>query len=206
MIMDIGQITNIFKFVIVGDSLTGKSGLFNRICNSKYSDRYIQTIGVDFGIKSVRSHGRNIKMQIYDTSGDNRFHSIVTTFLKNTTGVFIVCSMDNINTYYSINYWINEIRKKSDDCEIIIVSNKFDLKFTIDNYDEIMCILNKTNLDNIEVSSKDGTNINTMIKLMNDRVISNPKLLDMSITTEEKIKLQEYFTEKEDNICCCNIL
>jgi tRNA U34 5-carboxymethylaminomethyl modifying GTPase MnmE/TrmE len=61
---------HLFKILLIGDSGVGKSCLLLRFAeDSFFGDRYISTIGVDFKIRTVNIDGQNVKLQIWDTTG-----------------------------------------------------------------------------------------------------------------------------------------
>jgi Ras-related protein Rab-1A len=60
---------HLLKYVIVGDSSVGKSCLLLRFADDQFNENYMTTIGVDFRFKTVSSHNKNIKLQIWDTAG-----------------------------------------------------------------------------------------------------------------------------------------
>lgn len=57
------------KILVIGDGGVGKTALINRFTEENFINSYTATIGVDFKSKSVQSHGKIIKMQIWDTAG-----------------------------------------------------------------------------------------------------------------------------------------
>ena len=64
------------KLVIIGDSAVGKTNILLRYVNDQYKLNHITTIGVDFKVKIINIDGINIKMQIWDTAGQQRFKTI----------------------------------------------------------------------------------------------------------------------------------
>ena len=62
----------LFKVLIIGDQKAGKSCLLRRFVEDSFTDKYISTIGVDFMFKVVTLSGKTIKLQIWDTAGEER--------------------------------------------------------------------------------------------------------------------------------------
>ena len=63
----------LFKILLIGDAAVGKSSLLMRYTDNKFPDNYMATIGIDFRIKSFTLNGQIIKLQIWDTAGQDRF-------------------------------------------------------------------------------------------------------------------------------------
>ena len=71
-----------FKIVIVGNQGVGKSSLFCRFCDDLFADTYMPTIGVDFRFKVIEHEGKNIKLQIWDTAGQEKFRTITSAYYR----------------------------------------------------------------------------------------------------------------------------
>ena len=74
----------IFKVIIIGDSNVGKSNLMRRYLNQEFSKETKATIGVEFGSKHLEIEGYAVKIQIWDTAGNERYKSIATTYYQNS--------------------------------------------------------------------------------------------------------------------------
>jgi len=61
----------LFKLLLIGDSGVGKSCLLLRFADDTYTESYISTIGVDFKIRTIELDGKTVKLQIWDTAGQN---------------------------------------------------------------------------------------------------------------------------------------
>lgn len=64
------------KLIIIGDSGVGKTNLILSFVGQKFKDNYVATIGVDFKAKTMQSDGKKIKLQIWDTAGQQRYRTI----------------------------------------------------------------------------------------------------------------------------------
>jgi small GTP-binding protein len=71
-----------FKFIIVGNSSTGKSSLMIRFVNDEFNMLSEPTLGVEFGVKMVQAGGLNIKTQIWDTAGQENFRSLTRSYFR----------------------------------------------------------------------------------------------------------------------------
>jgi len=71
----------LFKILLIGNQCVGKSTLLLRFAEDTFSSSIIKTIGVDFKIRTLECDGYNVKLQIWDTAGDERFQTITTSYL-----------------------------------------------------------------------------------------------------------------------------
>jgi len=88
--------------ISVGDSLTGKSCLIKRYCEGKFVQRYITTIGVDYGVKKMKIKDNIISVNFFDISGDDDYVEIRESFYRGTGGVILVFDLDNRESFKNL--------------------------------------------------------------------------------------------------------
>ena len=124
----------LFKLIIVGDATVGKSCILLRFINNNYRTSHDLTIGVEFGMKIININNKNIKLQIWDTAGQECFRSIIRSYYRNSAGAILVYDISNRTSFNNIIYWLEEIKKyASNNLSIILVGNKCDLDEQINN-------------------------------------------------------------------------
>jgi len=120
-----------FKIISVGNSEVGKSCLIKRYCEEKFVDRYIQTIGIDYGVKKLKIKGQGVAINFFDMSGNEDYKLIRTEFYQDTCGVLMVFDLDNRDSFNSLVHWEDEIRKGQLDMtrvKVVVCGNKADSK------------------------------------------------------------------------------
>lgn len=68
------------------------------------------TIGVEFGSKTIDVNDKRIKLQIWDTAGQESFRSITRSFYRNASGIILMYDITSINTFVNCNEWLDEIK------------------------------------------------------------------------------------------------
>lgn len=120
----------LYKFIILGDSNCGKTSLLTRyIDNVVEYEEYNPTIGVDFKVKVVQSNGKHIKINIWDTAGQEKFKSIISYYYKNVAAAILLFDVTNRSSFDSIPAWIEEIKlncELSDKIPMVLIGNKND--------------------------------------------------------------------------------
>jgi small GTP-binding protein len=122
-------VVNIF---LLGDSLTGKTSIVNSFFGVSFSEQQMKTIGIDNYIKEIELKNRKkIKIQIYDTAGQEQYRSNAFTILKTKCeGIVLIYSITDEDSFNNIfEYWINELNGIIDLSKypIYFIGNKCDL-------------------------------------------------------------------------------
>ena len=83
--------------MMLGDAGVGKTSIARRFVDDAFANNYIHTIGIDFLEKIIECQGQEIKLQIWDTAGQDRY--IEKYFVKLEIAVksrFIYQFIDNL--------------------------------------------------------------------------------------------------------------
>ena len=150
-----------FKMIIIGDSGVGKSCLSIRGTKDVFEPMYSPTIGFEFMAFYVKVNGQTIKLQIWDTCGQEVYRSLISSFYNNSSLAIIVYSIDSKESFNNLEFWLNELRVKANpDINIFVIGNKCYLEdkrqITKDMAREF-CENNKIKLF-LETSAKTGFN------------------------------------------------
>lgn len=123
------RIDYLFKLVIIGDSGVGKTSLLLKYVDDVFSETFISTIGVDFKIRTIEKDGKKVRLQIWDTAGQDRFRNIVSTFYRNANGILLVFDVTDMETFNNIQTWLGEVDRYSGRkaAKKVLVGNKSDL-------------------------------------------------------------------------------
>ncbi|KCV68580.1 Ras-like protein Rab-1A, variant 2 [Fonticula alba] len=151
----------LFKLLLIGDSGVGKSCLLLRFADDTYTESYISTIGVDFKIRTIELDGRTIKLQIWDTAGQDRFRTITSSYYRGAHGIIVVYDVTDQETFTNVRGWLQEIdRFASDSVNKLLVGNKADLvsKKVVD-FAAAKEFADSVNIPLIETSAKTSTNV-----------------------------------------------
>ena len=161
--MDMSYQMNRQKIIFTGDSGVGKTSIINAIMGQKFSEEYEPSIGVDFFSKTVRYKGRLMKLQIWDSAGQEKFRSLIPNYIRGSSLVFLIFDITKKESFEHLNEWITFITN-IEKTNIVIVGNKIDLKGNrVITKEEAEKYCKEKNYDYFEVSAKEGTNINNLL-------------------------------------------
>jgi small GTP-binding protein len=149
------------KIMIIGESKIGKTSLISRYCNNQFYGAYLSTIGIDFQIKNLILNNKNIRLQIWDTAGEERYRNIAKNYFQSSDGFVIVYDISNSETFEKLDYWIEQIKTNSQESsKMILFGNKSDIEDSRQvSKEEGKEYAIKYNLNFFEVSAKEGTNV-----------------------------------------------
>lgn len=118
-----------FKIIIIGDSGVGKSCLSLRATKNVFESLYSPTIGFEFMTFYIKVDEKPIKLQIWDTCGQEVYRSLISSFYHNSSLAILVYSIDNENSFNNLEIWLNEIKTLGNpDMNIFLIGNKADLE------------------------------------------------------------------------------
>ena len=91
---DFNQYDLSFKIIVVGDSGVGKSCLAMKATKNLFNDSFVSTIGFEYFVFNMQIDKKVIKLQIWDTCGQETYRSLVTNFYRSSSLAIIVYSID----------------------------------------------------------------------------------------------------------------
>ena len=160
------------KILILGDSNVGKTSILLKYVDRYFPTIYVATIGAEYKVKTININGININLHIWDTAGQERFRSITQSFMKNADGILYVYDITQRNSFNNLKTWIWESEQATEGFKKIIVGNKIDLeKERAIGKDVVKKLCNENNIKCIEMSAKDGTNIDECFELLTRNII-----------------------------------
>ena len=86
------------------------------------------TIGVEFGARMVNIDNKQIKLQIWDTAGQESFRSITRSYYRGAAGALLVYDITRRETFDHLASWLEDARQHANpNMTIMLIGNKSDL-------------------------------------------------------------------------------
>ncbi len=149
------------KIIFVGDAGVGKTTIIGRIMDNPFSDVYEPSIGVDFMSKNIKFRGQNVKLQMWDTAGQEKYKGLIPSYVRNSSIVFLVYDITSKVSFDNIPKWINFIRT-IENSTLVLCGNKIDLSNREVNKQDAESLAQKEKISFFEVSAKTEENIKNM--------------------------------------------
>ena len=161
--VEVSYLVNRQKIIFIGDVSVGKTSIINVLMGQKFNNEYEASIGVDFFSKTIKYKGKTIKLQIWDSAGQEKFKSLIPNYIRGSSLVFIVYDISNKKSFDSLQTWIDFVNN-IENSNIVILGNKIDLENKREvTTEEGQKFCEEKNYDFFEVSAKEDNNLNNML-------------------------------------------
>ena len=161
--VDVSYLVNRQKIIFIGDVSVGKTSIINVLMGQKFNNEYEASIGVDFFSKTIKYKGKTIKLQIWDSAGQEKFRSLIPNYIRGSSLVFIVYDITNRKSFENLQSWIDFVNN-IENSNIVILANKIDLENQRQvQTEEGQKFCTEKNYDFFEVSAKEDNNLNNML-------------------------------------------
>ena len=196
------------KIILIGDISVGKTNLLTKYTEQSFSKNNLSTIGIEFKEKVINFQNKKIALQIWDTSGQERYNSIVESFYKNSNGILFVFDVTNKDSLENIKRWLLNSEVVKSDAKKILVGNKIDLADQrVINKEEMEKFGQLENMDSFETSAKTGENVDKIFEELTKKILENKSEEEMnklfSKNTQNLSILSEASTKKGIKKKCC---
>jgi len=117
------------KFCIVGNSAVGKSSILVQLTDKRFLGAGSEpTIGVEFGSRLIDlDDGRKIKLQIWDTAGQESSRAVSRSYYRGAEGCLLVFDVLNRRSFLDLHIWLDDLKQwAEEEVVIILVGNKVD--------------------------------------------------------------------------------
>ena len=149
------------KIIFVGDAGVGKTTIISRVMDNPFNEVYEPSIGVDFMSKIIKYRGQNIKLQIWDTAGQEKYKGLIPSYVRNSSIVFLIYDISVKTSFDNIPKWISFIRS-IENTTLVLCGNKIDLDKREVTKEQGEALAQKEGIAFYEISAKSGEGIKNM--------------------------------------------
>ena len=199
-----------FKIIVIGNSGVGKSCLTLKATQDIFKEDFTSTIGFQFFSFHVKINDKILKLQIWDTCGQEIYRSLITNFYRSTALAIICYSVADRKSFEETEVWLKQVKSNSDpDCKVFLIANKIDLPERVVTSEEGMNCKKEHGFEcYMETSAKTGINVRELFvncalalyqelpKYMNEKEILKSETGNKHFNLSEGVKVEE-------NDCAC---
>ena len=173
------------KIILIGDVAVGKTCIINTLLGQKFNEEYEPSIGVDFFSKTLKFKEKAIKLQIWDSAGQEKFKSLIPNYIRGASLIFLIYDITNKNSFTNLPFWVKFINN-IENTNIVIVGNKTDLENKRQiSTEEAKNYCLENSFEFFEVSAKNGNGLFDML------FTSIANLPIFSLLNTEKLQKEE---------------
>jgi len=110
----------IVKVLMLGDSGVGKTCFVLRLCEDTFHSHHVCTLGLDFRTRLVRCRGKNLKLQVWDTAGPERFRAVTGAYIRGAHVVFVCYDSTNRQSFDACRRWVEVVADKAGKPDVIV--------------------------------------------------------------------------------------
>eukprot|EP01106_Pelomyxa_sp_JSP_P006422 TRINITY_DN2033_c1_g1_i1.p1 TRINITY_DN2033_c1_g1~~TRINITY_DN2033_c1_g1_i1.p1 ORF type:complete len:221 (-),score=62.39 TRINITY_DN2033_c1_g1_i1:174-809(-) len=175
----------LFKYIIVGDTAVGKSCLLLQWTDKRFQPVHDLTLGVEFGSRNITINNAQIKLQIWDTAGQEKFRSITRSYYRGAAGALLVYDITRRDTYDHLGTWLEDCRRFSaQNIVIMLIGNKCDLDASrAVSRDEGERFAKENGLVFLETSAKTAVNVDEAFLQTAQRIYDNVETGKITLDT-----------------------
>ena len=178
------------KLLIVGGSGVGKTNFLNMFLNNKFNQNYFSSTGIDLQNKIMNIKNKKVRIQIWDTAGQEKYKSITKNLFLKVMGALVLYDITNEESFTKLKEWVELIKEECGrHIKILIIGNKSDLESqrAIDKEDA-MKYANEEKVQYIECSSKTGEKVEKAIIVLSEKILESTEIsMDSSLMLDSTL-------------------
>ena len=188
------------KLLVVGDSSVGKTNFITQFIENKFNQTYMTTSGMDLKTSSIVVKNKKIRVQLWDTAGQEKYRAITKNLFLKVQGALVVYDITNDNSFTNLKTWVKSIKEEcGKSMQMIIVGNKCDLDDErVIEKEKALEYAEEEKVEYIETSSKTGENVQKAISQLCEKVLENNEMgAEFSFTLDASS-----FSKNNKRKCC----
>ena len=191
------------KVTLIGESSVGKTSIINRYTKNAFTQEMESTLGANYSQKKITLHKQKIRMDLWDTAGQEKYRAIGRHFYKESYIVCLVYDITNRDSFEKLkSVWFPELKEYGEKLKILaLVGNKLDKYLDEDvNDEEAKKFAEEINAFFTKTSAMEGTNIEDLFNTLAEKYLTDIAGL---IIEKEKIKIKKEDIKKNKKKGCC---
>ena len=203
--MEIKEYDYVFKVCLMGSSGAGKTSLIVRFIDKVFKDNTMNTIGVDFRMIDLVVDKKQVKLQIWDTSGQERFKSLSYTYARNADAyIFVYDGTDKKSFEETVNCLEEVKHNVGMQPNNLLLCNKSDLEQNERFEEEATLFAKNQNMAFFKTSAMSGENVESSFLELTRSIMGEYKS-DVEMFKKENVRITRVVPigKKNDNDCGC---
>jgi small GTP-binding protein len=196
-----------YKIVVVGASGVGKTALVQRLVDDSFSSTLAPTIGVEFKCYRAVCGDEIVKLNIWDTAGQEKFKSVAKAYFREAVGGVLVFAQNDQQSFDDLSVWLTDIQTLcTPNAVVLLVGNKSDLtdeRVVVTSEAEAFAL--RHGLDYFETSALNAHNVVEAFVRLAGKLHERIKKGEIQVTESEqnRIKIKQEPEQVSKGGGCC---
>ena len=118
-----------YKIIVIGDSGVGKTSITYRATKNEFLEKISPTLGFEYFPFLLKYKEKIIKLEIWDTCGQEQYRALIKSFFTNSSLAIIVYAVDNLKSFDSLDEWIRQCKSLCPpETKFVLIGNKADVE------------------------------------------------------------------------------
>ena len=208
------NVENTLNLLLLGSQSVGKTSFAQKLFCNQFKEETISTLGMDIENTVAELYGCLVKIELWDTVGQERLRSLPQKYYSKGDGFFLLYDVNDRQSFEDIAGWIKDIRKtrghadennfekKSEDEVLVLIGNKIDKigqrKVT---REEAVELSKKYNVKYYETSCKQGINLYEILCDIIIQASSNNRRESTRVVMLQRENQAKSFSNKKKKCC-----
>ncbi|KAK9819020.1 hypothetical protein WJX74_004647 [Apatococcus lobatus] len=201
------------KVVLLGEGRVGKTSLAQRYVRSSFNEGQAATVQAAFFTKAVRVQGQEIEVALWDTAGQEKFHSLGPIYYRDAHAALLVFDITDTDSFKRVKRWVDELHAMAGErCQLVIAANKQDLQHRSVSEEEAQEFAASQGAAYFQTSAKTGLGLEELFTALLSSVLDSLKdqrlhaAQGMQTTGRRHgglvVASQDSISERKSSTCC----
>jgi small GTP-binding protein len=192
---------HLIKLLMLGDPAVGKTNFLLRFTENTFIENYMNTIGFDYKSETLQVDSKTVKLQIWDTAGQDRYKCVTKNFYQKAQGIVLMYDITSEESFFYIKKLLKSIKEVSADrIAVILIGNKIDLEADRRvSFNEGKALAEENDLLFLETSAKSNVNVKETFTMLTRFVLTKKEFFLES----DGINLKKKNDKDRKNGCGC---
>ncbi|XP_038278016.1 ras-related protein Rab-17 [Dermochelys coriacea] len=198
----------VYKVVLLGSTAVGKSSIAFRYVKNDFRES-MPTVGCSFFTQLVCLETATIKLEIWDTAGQEKYHSVCHLYYRGANAALLVYDIARKATFARAKLWLRELEKEflHDEIVIVLVGNKTDLAAEREvTFEEAEEFAKSKSLTYMETSAKSNHQVTEVFMAIAQKLLKQEQQKDPALQHQSWKKSRVDLREPSNQTkkCCMN--
>ena len=164
------------KLLFLGETGVGKTSLLIRYMDNKF-EAGVPTVGIDVRYKYITYDNKKIRLDIWDSAGQERFSGLTDSYIRGANGIIFVYDKTNKQSFDKLKMVLMNTKQNiSNEVEIMVVENKNDLEKKEITEKAVSDFEKKYNVKIYSTSAKSGDGVEKMYMDLIKNILKNKNI------------------------------